>query len=315
MHRAHSWIALAGALSATLVAAGAGAQDSRYGSWQPPGGAGDAAAMVRELRALVDEAERARAADPRFLRDLRDLADRHDHVAAAPAPAPLAATVLRDDFADGDYTRGTAWTVTAGSFRVEPDYGLVTDVGASTQPAAPAASGDGGSGKDLAAALITGLLSQYAQPKQQPQPSQAATDTVARIETRVPVANAFALELEVAAGADSRRIDFALFQGHEGGPTYVLAYSPGSGTPLELLRRTSRGSVVVGSYRQALPASQQTRRLSWRRDAGGAMSVSVDGRELLRATDTGLRDPFDGIAITNHGGLFAVREVSASSLR
>ena len=140
---------------AALASAGPlAAQESRYGAWASDGDA--TRGLVGELRTLVDEAELARAADPRFLRDLRDLAGRYDIAARYDQPAQV--ELLRDTFADGEFLRSPAWSVTSGSFRVEPGWGLLSDVQA-TQ-AAPVNSG---SKTDLAAALIAGLLSQQGQ--------------------------------------------------------------------------------------------------------------------------------------------------------
>ncbi len=90
-----------------LMAGAALAQSSRYGAFDA--GQGDTQELVEALRALINEADRGRAADPLFLRDLRDLADRFDN--------PWHARILFDDFRDGDYTRDPAWRVVSGSAR------------------------------------------------------------------------------------------------------------------------------------------------------------------------------------------------------
>ena len=60
---------------------------------------------------MVDDAEKARAADPQFLRDLRGLAQGSDR--------PWRIQLLNDDFGDGDFTRNPSWTVTAGKYWVD----------------------------------------------------------------------------------------------------------------------------------------------------------------------------------------------------
>ena len=72
--------------------------------------------MIERLDGLIDEAERSRAADLGFLRDLRGLAGEYRRM-----PRTL---LLSDDFADGDYTRDPRWTVTAGRYWVEQGWGL-----------------------------------------------------------------------------------------------------------------------------------------------------------------------------------------------
>ena len=61
---------------------------------------------VDEIRDLIDEVDRARAADPRFVRDARSVLRRYDN----PWRVPLAAK----DFRDGDFPRNPAWVVDGG---------------------------------------------------------------------------------------------------------------------------------------------------------------------------------------------------------
>ena len=58
-------------------------------------------ALAKELEALIDEAERARAADPRFLEDLRDKIAEYSAAAAVAVPREA---LIQDDFSDGDIT-------------------------------------------------------------------------------------------------------------------------------------------------------------------------------------------------------------------
>ena len=305
-------IAIAGTVSllAAVPAVQAQQDSSRYGSWQSGAATQDSGiqSLVDELRKLVDEAERARAADPRLLRDLRSLAGRYDR--------PWRVSILHDDFPDGDFTRSPAWTVTAGEFRAERGWGLVSDVQAVQAATGAEQGGSKSSSKDLAAALITGLLSQYSQPQQQNQPATATPGTPARIDTRAPITNSFSLDTTVGTETGSQRIELAVFQRAPDGDSYILAFSPSAAVPLELLRGGSRGTSVIDSYRQPLAGgAQATYQIAWTRDANGEMVVSIDGAEAIRTVDRALRDPFDGIAITNRGGRFLVREIGIAGVR
>ena len=95
------------ALLASAMAVPAVADDgSRYSEWSPEGtGAASSPALealAEELGALIDEAENARAADPRFLQDLRDI------IAAHIADATPREALILDDFSDGDFTGRSA---------------------------------------------------------------------------------------------------------------------------------------------------------------------------------------------------------------
>ena len=79
-------------------------------------------ALARELEALIDDAEKARAADPRFLQDLRDM------IAAHVAEAAPREALVHDDFSDGDYTDDPRWEVVSGEFSVEGTLGLRTTI-------------------------------------------------------------------------------------------------------------------------------------------------------------------------------------------
>ncbi len=97
-------------IAATLsfAVSGAGAEETRYAPWG--GDADQVQELVDALRRLVDEAEQARAADPRFLSDLRALANRHDR--------HWQTRLLSEDFRDGDFTRNPAWVRHSGKFEV-----------------------------------------------------------------------------------------------------------------------------------------------------------------------------------------------------
>ena len=96
-------------LACFWTSSSADAQEPRYGPHRSAGNE-QVQKLVDELRALTDEADRNRAADPRFLSDLRGLARRYDY--------PWRVRLISDDFGDGDYTNDPAWTAAAGKFTV-----------------------------------------------------------------------------------------------------------------------------------------------------------------------------------------------------
>ncbi|MEK9673165.1 MAG: hypothetical protein VW268_11790 [Rhodospirillaceae bacterium] len=122
------------AAGALLLSLPSWAQTSHYSTWSNPDQSGAAPPQTAtpapvqdprlqdftdKLNKLVDETERARAADPNFLRDLRDLAR-----SAGSSTAGGMKLVASNDFADGDFTQNPAWTVTQGEYFIENGWGL-----------------------------------------------------------------------------------------------------------------------------------------------------------------------------------------------
>lgn len=292
-----------------LVSAAAGAEQP-YQPWPGVGGQ-DAAdsrlqGFVDRLKALVDEAEKARAADPRFLRDLRDLARGFDR--------PWRTSVLADDFRDGDFSQNPTWTVTAGRYWVERGWGMRSAV-------APGQAETGRedrrlSGKDAAVAIFGQILNQAINPQGDGGSAAATGGGAAAIHARAAVSNAFALEVDVSSWAAQGRLEFGLFQGAsadlpkgaERAPGYYLAYGPGGAW--ELLRVGRRGVSIIDSRADAVGLEdKKTHRLEWTRGTDGQMKVVVDGQPVLKALDRGFISPFEGFTIINRGGDYIVARV------
>ena len=125
------WAVLAVSILIPVYASEAG---QHYRSWTGPDAPSQAGTQrqqdfVDKLKGLIDEAEKARAADPQFLGDLRGLVREYDQ--------PRRRVVLSDRFEDGDFTDNPAWTVTQGRYWVERGWGLRSAVkaGAAAQSA------------------------------------------------------------------------------------------------------------------------------------------------------------------------------------
>ena len=81
----------------------------RYSEWQGGDSGKELQDFVAKLKSLVDQADKAKAADPLFIQDLRNL------IASASAPAAQpTARLLYDNFRDGNFTTNPAWTARAG---------------------------------------------------------------------------------------------------------------------------------------------------------------------------------------------------------
>jgi len=248
---------------------------------------------------LVDDAEKARASDPQFLRDLRGLAQGSDR--------PWRIQLLNDDFGDGDFTRNPSWTVTAGKYWVENGRGLRSLVKA--EAAAPQQRQL--SGKEAVSAIFGQILQQALDPEGRSSGGQAGGGTSGTVinptatQTRLTMTNAFAMEVEFSSWAAQGRLEIGPYQGGQRGgdraPDYTLAYTPGGG--LELLRVSQRGTSAID--RAQVPVNLEDKKfhqLEWTRRMDGAMRIAIDGREILTATDMGFQGDFDGLRMVNRGG-------------
>ena len=284
-----------------LVANPTWAQSSRYSS-EFGKRANQTESLVKDLRRLIDEADRARAADPVFLRDLRALANRYTN--------PWQARLVSDDFGDGDYTNQPRWTVTAGEFFVDRGR-LVSRTGGSATGQTSTSSGSGKTdAKDLAIGVLATILSQQLGGNQQQSNQQqtqnvqtAATSAVIYLPARIT--NAFSLAGEISQQRSGGTLELLIYQGGDRSSGYGLYFAETG--KLSLIRRSGQAASVVADttsvpnlYDGAIHV------LEWTRTTDGAMSVRIDGKTVIEAVDRGFRDPFDGFTLINRGGEYGL---------
>jgi hypothetical protein len=178
--------------------------------------------LTDELNALIDDAERARAADPRFLSDLRDLARRYAW--------PWTVRIVSDDFSDGDVSRNPAWSVWGADLRVHRRRGVTMRVAApaQTEPPKPV---DQKSDADLPGAVFKTLLGQLARPEQRSgetqSPATPEPETESGMKLAAAVPNAFAIPLNLqSATQGTGRFEVGVTQGNANSG-YRLAYNTG----------------------------------------------------------------------------------------
>ncbi|MDH5749646.1 MAG: hypothetical protein OEY85_10095 [Rhodospirillales bacterium] len=283
----------------------AAAQQQRYSTWQDQServqfDANDQDEkldkMIQELNNLINEADRYRAADPKFIRDLRKLARRYE--------TPWRTRLLFDDFSDGDFTRNPAWTVTAGRFWIERGYGLRSTPALVQQQEERSSSRD-----QLRSALLGVLRERLGEQEQQQQ--QTATRGHAAINVRQAITNSFSIRFELTSWEKRGQFELGTFQDGNAGVGYRLIYQPGGAPSLRLMRAAQQGSGVVGAYAQALELEdQRVHTVEWTRSRRGNMVVKVDGKELIRAVDRGTNAPFNGILAINDGGDYVLRSIT-----
>lgn len=285
------------------------AEEGRYGhDWRVGAdGINPPEAMIIELRALIDEAERARAADPLFLRDLRDLARRHSW--------PWHQRLLFDDFSDGDLDQNPSWSVAGRNIVVDRFNGVRSRV-VPPRHGRKTPGQDRLSNRDLALQLFSTLIQQQTggDPSQAGPPQRPADMQPVKLTADVAVPNVFAVRIRVTSenrDVTGARLEFGVTQG-PGDLGYRVAYNPGAEPSVELLRVGSRGTAVIDASRQPVSLEDDAMHvIQLTRAADGAMAVSIDEAEILRTLDQGFRDPFDGVVIVNKGGDFTLRAVTA----
>ncbi|MGH6959597.1 MAG: hypothetical protein ACREE7_03860 [Dongiaceae bacterium] len=286
-------LCLVTALGLSLGMGGAAAQDSssKYQQW--PGadaGSDDINQLVQDIQKLIDAAERDKAADPQFLDDLRGvLADYQN---------PWTTRLLYDDFRDGNYTANPAWTVSGGVFKVKKD-GFNIGLKSSVIPQGVAQQ------QQSTGNVVLDILGAVNQ--QQPTSFQYSA-----IYTPLRITNAFATRIEFTSVDRFGRMDFGPYLGQSGGTAYRVAYLPGqTRDSLRLIRITPRGAVAIATYKGGLNLEDGRRHvLEWTRDRNGAMTVVLDGRDMMQVTDRTINKPFDGFLMINSGGTYWVRSVT-----
>ena len=325
-------------LASALAVPAAAEEESRYSEWRQDGAeaeSGDALeALARELEALIDDAEKARAADPRFLQDLRDM------IAAHVAEAEPREALIRDDFSDGDYTDDPGWEVVSGEFSVDGRLGLRTTIplsGADTETMRLSLDtildaetimetkdellDKGGAlldkGKDTVDDLLSGektfgdLLGGNEEEAKEDLGPDGPEPAMIVLEADIP--NAFALEVEMMSGVahEDAQFEIDLFQGRGGASGYRLSYMAGDDPGLSLSRFGRRGAEVIGEHDDALALEDgQSHTLALVREDDGTMTATVDGNELIRVKSSALEDPFGGLSLVNGGGDYAIRSIA-----
>ena len=290
------------ALSILLLPNAVSAQSSRYSTWSDP--TASAAAnpalknFVEQLNKLIDEAEKAKAADPTFLRDLRDLAN-----GQRATPQKL---LVSDTFADGDYTNNPAWQVISGEYFIESGWGLRNRLITANQQTS--SNNSGNSGEDFAKALLGQLLKQATKTPTQ-EKAQAPSENLITLST--PISNAFSLEVEISSWLADSHLELGVFQGQQALIGYRLLYVSGKG--IQLHRIGNSGTIVVATSSQAIALEdKKPHTITWSRGTDGSMRVSIDGTEIIATSDRGFSDPFDGVRISDKGGDFIIKQIKVS---
>jgi hypothetical protein len=253
-------------------------------------------ALIDDMTRLLDQAEKNRSANARFLQEARDLLRSYEW--------PWNLSLLDETFRDGDYTRNPTWIVDAGQFQVVRGVGLRSETTTQTTQA-PAAKQPG---QGDAVSQILNILFQGTNDR----PVQQETTTrseLAAIHTEVVIPNSFLIEVDVTSLAENGNFSFGPYQGDRRDTGYQLVYRGGTSPTIELHRLTSGRNAIV-EIREDMPSlDDRSHTLTWQRRNDGEMKVLLDGNELFTTSDRGLRDPFRGFTLINQSGQFAFSRV------
>lgn len=265
------------------------------------GGSGQVQELIDELRRLTDEADRARAADPVFLRDLRSLAARYDN--------PWRQRLVEDDFRDGEFRANPAWTVASGEFFVSQS-GLESRATAPVARQSGNASNESPSTEEVVVGVIANLLTKRLADNDGNNNRQAAPPpaTDAQIFLPAKISNPFSLAAEIYQRRPGTSLELLIYQGAARATGYSVLLEPGKNALL--IRRGSRGASVVQESEAPVGFTPNTIQvLQWTRNADGFMTLRLDGNPVLEAVDRGFRDAFDGFSLINRGGEYGLASI------
>jgi len=169
---------------------------------------------------------------------------------------------------------------------------------------------------DPTSALIESLLDRALKKKRKKQQQQQTESGHAEIYLRRLIPNAFSIRVDLGSRRSPGRLVFGPYDGRARDRGYRLAFNPGDKSGIELYRATRRGTSLIASYKQPINvADGRYYSLEWTRDRAGDMTVTLDGKKLIRVSDRGLMGAFNGITFVNFNGEFVFREIAVFSER
>jgi hypothetical protein len=242
--------------------------------------------MLKDLKAMVAQAEKDQAASPDFLADLKKLIANYEA-----ATTPSQGKPFLDEFADGEFASNPAWKVSAGKWSVDKggsNIGLVSKIRQ----------------QQSLETLLGGILNQQGTQQQTGQ-------EYASIYTKAKLPGTFNYTTTFTSKDRYGGLHLSLYQGASAQNQYRVIYQPGNQTGLVLQRVSQQGATNLGAFAGAINLEDgKPHSISLLRDAAGKMNVLVDGKLAISAADTTLKGDFDGVLMTNVGGSYWIRKVS-----
>ncbi len=259
-------------------------------------------ALVSEIKDEIDRGTVEGLASTTFLNQLRD--------AIRPFDWPWQRELINETFRDGDITANPPWTIASGTFGVRFPDGLVTNF-------VPQAPVQFRRESDRTSRVIGALLQEVLRDDRE-DTGTARQATEAEIYTSLVFSNAFVVTTRMSVRSGRRAADAVavkVFSGSDRSSGYELSITPGTRPRVQLLRVSSRGSSVID---ERSPSSSiydgSSHDIQWRRWENGEMVVTVDGIELIRVVDRGLRGEFAGLSVLNRGGTYTFEKILLHAL-
>lgn len=216
-------------------------------------------------------------------------------------PGRTAGVVMRDDFEDGDFESNPTWRVFAGQFQVRNGF-------LSVKLAQPGANNAAEANNQQA---VSGFLRQALGVRV---PSQ---EQVAAISQGTNIPNAFKIELTLLGSAKSLvQMHLGPYVGNDLTTGYRLVFDQESNNRIALVRRTNgQTEVLIDRTGVTELGDGSKHNVSWVRETSGRMTVSLDDKPILRATDANVTGNFDGFSFVNLAGAWNMHDITIHRYR
>ena len=261
--------------------------------------------MVSELELVVDKASSARAADPNFLFDLRHIIQKYK--------TPFQRVYFLDDFSDGNSTKNPVWIVNNQDFSVDRHRSLFSSVTIRRPITRQGQNNEDPFGK------IMGILGEMAGQSSTQTKTNGGEGGNSYIYSNQNVPNHFIMEYTFRSEATWGDVNIGLFHGDTTNSGYKIRYyaAPSIKRPLQIVKYSGGVSYVVKTAGVDSPDLDDGRshRVKWQRSLNGDMTVSVDGKIVIQASDLSDSQEFNGIVIANGGGTFSFDNIKVYTER
>ena len=157
--------------------------------------------------------------------------------------------------------------------------------------------------------VLLGVLNELAKDEKDQQTDTGKTPDQAIIFSNTVIPNSFILQFSFRSTSSWGETSIGVFQGDDLKTGYHLVYqaSPADNRPMQLVRYRYSKPYIVDEVRENVPDLDDgtDHIIQFKRVSNGDMVVTVDGNEVLRASDLSYQDDFTGIAIINSGGSYS----------